>query len=48
MQNTDRLMLNQKLITLDGKASVPFLPEQMRYDGQPFTTNQVLLGINIK
>ena len=48
LQNTDRLMLNQKLITLDGKASVPFLPEQMRYDGQPFTTNQVLLGINIK
>ena len=48
LQNTDRLMLNQKLITLDGKASVPFLPEQMRYDGQPFTTNRVLLGINIK
>lgn len=48
LQNTDRLMLNQKLITLDGKASVPFLPEQMRYDGHPFTTNQVLLGINIR
>lgn len=47
-QNADRLALNLKLITLDGCAAIPFLPEQMLFRGQSFTTNEVLQGIGIK
>jgi DNA polymerase-1 len=47
-QNADRLTLNLKLITLDGCAAIPFLPEQMLFHGQSFTTNEVLQGIGIK
>ena len=47
-QNADRLALNIKLITLDGCAAIPFLPEQMLFQGQSFTTNEVLQGIGIK
>ena len=48
VQNKERLLLNQRLITLDGSATVPFFPEQMLFQGQPFTTNEVLQGIGIK
>ncbi len=47
-QNADRLALNIKLITLDGRATIPFLPEQMLFHGRVFTTNEVLQGIGIK
>ncbi len=47
-QNADRLRLNQKLITLDGCAAIPFLPEQMPFHGQSFTTNEVLEGIGLR
>ena len=47
-QNAERLALNVKLITLDGCATIPFLPEQMLFCGQSFTTNEVLQGIGIK
>ena len=47
-QNVDRLALNLKLITLDGCAKIPFLPEQMSFQDQTFTTNEVLQGIGIR
>lgn len=48
LQSEDRLRLNQRLITLDGCVSIPFLPEQLAYQGCDFSTNQVLQGIGIK
>ena len=48
MQNTDRLLLNQRLITLDGCANIPFLPAQLLYHGNTFTTNEILQAIGIK
>lgn len=47
-QNIDRLQLNRRLIMLDGCAGLPFLPEQMLYQGFDMTTNQVLQSIGIK
>lgn len=48
MQNTDRLLLNQRLITLDGRANIPFLPAQLLYHSNTFTTNEILHAIGIK
>ena len=48
MQNTDRLLLNQRLITLDGCSNIPFLPAQLLYHGNTFTTNEILQAIGIK
>ena len=47
-QNKERLLLNQRLITLDGCAAIPFLPEQMAYQPTPYCTNEILQAINIK
>ncbi len=47
-QNADRLALNLKLITLDGYATIPFLPEQMLFCDWAYTTNEVLQGVGIK
>ena len=48
MQNADRLSLNLKLITLDGHAHIPFLPEQMPYCDMPLTTNEILQKIGLR
>ncbi|MBQ8768161.1 MAG: flap endonuclease [Oscillospiraceae bacterium] len=47
-KSADRLLLNQKLIRLEGKYAVPFSLEQMlyTYDGQ--TSTQVLTAIGVK
>ena len=47
-QNADRLAINVKLITLDGCAAIPFLPEQMTFLPFEFTTNEILQAIGIK
>ena len=47
-QNADRLALNLKLITLDGRAAIPFLLEQMTFHPFEFTTNEILQAIGIK
>ena len=48
MQNADRLCLNLKLITLDGHAPIPFLPEQMPYRDIPYATNEILQKIGLR
>lgn len=48
LQSEDRLLLNQRLITLDGCANIPFLPAQLLYHGNTFTTNEILQAIGIK
>lgn len=47
-QNTHRLLLNQKLITQDAHATIPFLPEQLVYADMRYTTNEILQAIGIK
>ena len=48
LQNVDRLCLNLKLITLDGCATIPFLPEQMPFQDIPYTTNEILQKIGLR
>ena len=48
VQNVDRLCLNLKLITLDGHAQIPFLPEQMQNQNTSLTTNEILQKIGIR
>ena len=47
-QNEDRLRLNQRLITLDGTATLPFLLDEMIYTERELTTTQVLEKIGLK
>lgn len=48
MQNRERLKINQKLITLDKRATIPIELDELvyRYDGS--TTNEVLSGIGLR
>ena len=46
--NADRLVLNRKLIKLDGKADIPFTIEQTVYNYKGITTNEVLRGIGLR
>lgn len=48
LQNAQRLQLNLKLITLDGCATIPFLPEQMPFQDIPYTTNEILQKIGLR
>lgn len=47
-QNLDRLRLNQRLITLDGYAAIPFTLEQLVYTDLGLTTTQILEMIGLR
>lgn len=47
-QNLDRLRLNQRLITLDGSAEIPFLIDELTYIDCELTTTQILESIGLK
>lgn len=46
-ENADRLKVNQKLITLDGSASLPFLLHPLKVAPTTYKTNQVLKAISL-
>ena len=46
-ESADRLKINQKLITLDGSASLPFQINKLRTNPTAFRTNQVLKEIGL-
>ena len=46
-ESTDRLKINQKLITLDGSSSLPFMMHPLRTDPTSFRTKQVLQAIGL-
>jgi len=48
IENTDRLRLNYKLIKLCDCADLPFSLNEITYDYNGVTTNEVLVGIGIK
>lgn len=48
MQSLDRLRLNQRLITLDGSAALPFGLDELLYTDLGLTTNQILTGIGLR
>ena len=48
VKNKERLVLNLKLIKLDGIRAVPFQLEQMKYVYNRITTTEVLRGIGLK
>ena len=48
VQNADRLRLNLKLITLDGRATMPLSPEKMQNHNTSLTTNEILQKIGIR
>ena len=47
-RNADRLLLNQKLIGLDGRYPVPFTLEQMAYTYRGQTSTEVLTAIGVR
>lgn len=47
-EHKDRVLLNRKLITLQNRATLPFSPEQMRYQYNGLTTGEVLRGIGLQ
>lgn len=48
IENTQRLRLNYKLIKLSDTADLPFTPEELKYNYNGTTTNEVLIGIGLK
>ncbi len=46
--HSDRLIKNYSIIKLDDKAEIPFLINDLVYSYSGITTNEVLLGINLK
>ncbi len=48
IQNTDRLRLNYRLIKLCDCAALPFSLNEITYDYNGVTTNEVLVGIGLK
>jgi DNA polymerase-1 len=47
-QNADRLRLNQKLIVLDGNASLPFTLDQLTYADCELTTSDILIELGLR
>lgn len=48
IENTERLRLNYKLIKLSNTADLPFTPEELKYNYNGTSTNEVLIGIGLK
>jgi DNA polymerase-1 len=48
IRNTERLKTNQKLIKLDNQAPLPFTADELRYEYNGITTNEVLAGIGLR
>lgn len=48
IKNTERLKTNYKLIKLDASAELPFAIDELNYNFNGITTNEVLRGINLK
>ena len=48
IRNTERLKTNYKLIKLDASAELPFAIDELNYNFNGITTNEVLRGINLK
>ncbi|OGO91765.1 MAG: hypothetical protein A2Y17_13485 [Clostridiales bacterium GWF2_38_85] len=48
IKNTEWLKNNYKLIKLDDKAGLPFGLDELRYNYNGITTNEVLMGINLR
>lgn len=48
IRNTERLKTNYKLIKLDASAELPFDIDELNYNLNGITTNEVLKGINLK
>lgn len=48
IRNTERLKINYKLIKLDNTAALPFAIDELKYNFNGITTNEVLKGINLK
>ena len=47
-ENAERLRLNYRLIKLDSTAKLPFALKDLRFEGNGFTTTEVLRGIRLK
>lgn len=47
-ENRQRIILNEKLITLDGAVVLPFTPVQMVWEDRAYTTTQVLRAIGLR
>ena len=48
IRNRDRIILNYKLIKLEGKAYLPFTKDEMKYDYNGITTGEVLKAIGLR
>lgn len=48
IRNTERLKINYKLIKLEASAALPFAIDELNYNLNGITTNEVLKGINLK
>lgn len=48
IRNTERLKINYKLIKLEASAELPFDIDELNYNLNGITTNEVLKGINLK
>lgn len=46
-ESADRLKINQKLITLDGSADLPFLMQPLKTDPTSYRTKQVITAIGL-
>lgn len=47
-EDKERLILNQRLITLTGTVPLPFTEDELRYVHTPFTTSDVLIALGLK
>lgn len=48
MRNRERVRNNYKLIKLDGRAKIPFLIDELKYEYNGITTTEVLKGIHLR
>ena len=48
IENSDRIRKNYQVIKLTDNAEIPFALEELKYRGEMFKTNDVLIGIGLK
>ena len=48
IRNRERLLLNRRLIKLEGMNEIPFELDEMKYEYNGITTTEVLRGIGLK
>jgi DNA polymerase-1 len=48
MEGKNRLQKNYQIIKLTDRAEIPFMLEELKYNGERLKTNEVLVGIGLK